>query len=273
MLFKKVEGLAIQKEIPTSGHSPLLVMGDDYKLYVVKNNKGKNLATELINEFLANFLLYLWNIKVPNAVYFNLDAELLESGNYSSFHKKHYYNDTCFGSEFFDPAIDLNDLMSGTNKVSYNHFNNPKDFFHIALFDIWVENDDRKPSNYNLIEIPESGKFTIIPIDHAFIFGTLKYEQLSPLPFTPSDNEHILISDLGYIFKKYTNINENFITFEREYFYLCIDKCKKEIDKFFLQINKTYDLDENSVIKLKEFLFNTERNEKVFIEYLYRISQ
>ena len=59
----------------------------------------------------------------------------------------------------------------------------------------------------------------------------------------------------------------------KEYFYICIEKCKQDFDTFIAQICNFYDLDNTEIEKLRLFLFNEERNKKVFEEYVYRLRQ
>lgn len=142
------------------------------------------------------------------------------------------------------------------------------------MFDTWVENDDRKPTNYNLIFEPTDKKFTVIPIDNAFIFSTQSYEHLNPnYGASVSVNDHLLVSELGLLVKKFTTIDKSFVNNERDYFYLCIERCKQNFDSFIKEIRVYYSLDDNSVSKIKEFLFNEDRNNKVFEEYVYRLKQ
>jgi hypothetical protein len=53
-----IEGIhtnSIFKELPTEGHSPLLVLGSDFEMYVAKNDKGKEPPFALINEFISSY--------------------------------------------------------------------------------------------------------------------------------------------------------------------------------------------------------------------------
>ena len=108
---------------------------------------------------------------------------------------------------------------------------------------------------------------------HFEYYTNLKYQSLNPDLFTPIDNEHILVSELGKLIKRHININIDFINKEKEYFYICIEKCKQDFDTFIVQICDFYDLDNAEIEKLKLFLFNEERNKKVFEEYVYRLEQ
>jgi hypothetical protein len=43
---------------------------------------------------------------------------------------------------------------------------NSMDLFWIAVFDIWIANEDRNANNYNLLMVEANEDFSIIPIDH-----------------------------------------------------------------------------------------------------------
>jgi hypothetical protein len=274
MILENIHTNTIIKELRTEGHSPLLVLGSDYEMYVAKNDRGKEPPFALINECLASYCLNNWNISSPNTKLISIANELIiAQDNLTNNHRSHYYNMPCFGSKFVKNSIDINALLVTDKKKSYNKLNNPLDVFHITLFDTWVENDDRKPTNYNLILEPDNNKFNVLPIDNAFIFSTMSYSNLDPSYVSVSDNDHLLVSDLGYLIKKNTSIDEDFINKEREYFYLCIERCEQDFDSFMNQVAGFYTIDSVSVTKLKEFLFSEERNAKVFNEYVYRLNQ
>lgn len=265
---------SIIKELPTEGHSPLLVLGSDFKMYVAKNDKGKQPPYSLINECLGSYFFNHWDIVTPSVKIIEIAKELVDNQDgLSNNHRTHYYNTPCFGSEFVDNAIDVNALLVTDKKKAFNKLQNPIDVFHITLFDTWVENDDRKPTNYNLILEPAEKKFNVIPIDNAFIFSTMSYSDLNPEFVSVSVNDHLLVSDLGYLVKKNIAVTNNFINKEREYFYLCIERCKHNFDAFMAQVICFYNVDSDSVVSLKEFLFNEDRNNKVFDEYVYRLRQ
>lgn len=275
MIIESIHTNSIIKELPTEGHSPLLVLGSNYEMYVAKNDKGKEPPFALINECLASYCLNKWNIAAPNTKLISIANELIVTqDNLSINHRPHYYNMPCFGSKFVNNSIDVNALLVTNKKKAYNKLNNPLDVFHITLFDTWVENDDRKPTNYNLILEPANNKFNVLPIDNAFIFSSMSYQDLNPAyGVGVSVNDHLLVSDLGNLIKKNTTIDNNFINNERDYFYLCIERCEQDFDNFMNQVTGFYTVDAVSVTKLKEFLFNEERNTKVFDEYVYRLKQ
>src|SRR5690625_4987605 len=112
MILKSIHANAIIREIKTDGHSPLLIIGSDYELYVAKNDKGKIPPISLINECLAAYLLDCFDIKIPEWKIVNVNKELIAiKQNLTSNHKKFYYDTPCFGSKFIKNAIDVNDFL------------------------------------------------------------------------------------------------------------------------------------------------------------------
>jgi len=165
-----IQATSIVKEIHTSGHSPLLVTASDFNLYVAKNDKGQSPSLHLINEVLATYFLNQWQLPVPECAIVEMDLGLLENQQLSNYHRTLNYQRPCFGSKWIDNAIDVNSFLTINDRKAYNKIQNPIDFLRFALFDEWLANDDRKPTNYNLIIEPVAGKYKITAIDHAFIF-------------------------------------------------------------------------------------------------------
>jgi hypothetical protein len=273
-MFKKLNAISIHEEIPTDGHSPLRILADDFKDYIVKNDKGKNPPYSILNEIIANHFLKDWNIPVAEMALIDIDPEFLDTIQLSINHKKHFYNKyPAFASEYQINAIEVNPLIINQTKEVFKKIVNPLDVYRITLFDTWVENDDRKPTNYNLLLLPKDEKFEIIPIDNAFIFSTLSYDHLTYKDVAVSYNEHILVSDLGYLIKRYMPPNKQFVKNEQEYFYFCIEKCRTTFDIVFQNLRNHYQISNETITILKSFLFNEDRNKKVFEEYLSRINQ
>lgn len=265
-----INAIPVIKEIYTAGHSPLVVLGDDYNQYIVKNTRNKFPAYYIINEFLGHYIVKLWNIPTPDVVLIKIESDLLI--NVSEHHKKKYYNNFAFGSKVISEIIDMNSLSFSKKKLVFNKFEKSIDLLHIGLFDTWVHNDDRKPSNNNIIFHQNNNpKYSIFAIDHAYIFETLSYKDLNSEKFYPSANEHILLSDLSKTIIKYTKIDKKFVRREKEYFYFCLERTKQEFTKLaeYIPNQLGFDLEQQNYIK--SFLFDEERNKKVFSEYIYRL--
>ena len=268
--IKYINGISLKEEINTDGNSPIKVIGNDFNMYVVKNSKNKNPATDIINEVLSHYFLKLWGIDTPNIALIKINPAHLLS-EYSINHKSHYYNNEVFASQWINNAIDSSDFYKINSKKEYEKFNSAEKLFLIGLFDIWVENDDRKPSNHNLLIHSIKGKFNIIPIDHSFIFSTLNYNDLDRTQFFPIENDNIFVSNLGLSLKNYLKKNKINILFNRDFFYLCIENCKKEYANIIKNIPASWGFTAENQAKLYNFLFNDLRNNKVYNEFEYKL--
>ena len=268
--IEHITALSFREEINTSGSSPIKVIGSDYNMYVVKNSKSKNPSTDIINELLSHYFLNIWEVPNPEIALIKINpVHLLKE--YSDFHKPHYYNNEVFASKWINNAIDSSGIFEINNMRDYIQYDNPEVIFKIGLFDIWVENDDRRPTNNNLLIGMFEGKQHIIPIDHSFIFGSMNYTSLDPKNFSPIDNDSIFVSSLGASLKRFKKKDKKWRPIDREYFYLCVENCKKEFSNIVANIPPSWGFTEEHNSKLFNFLFNDERNKLVFNEFEYQL--
>lgn len=264
------KAITIRREIYTDGHSPLEVVADDYKTYFIKSAQNQNPCYYLINEFLCHYLLKCWHIPTPNIAAITLDPKLL-ADNFSTRHKKHYYDTICFGSQSIKDAVDLNNFFNANKKPDFNKFYNPEILFLIALFDIWVENDDRKPSNNNILLEPIDSRFNILAIDQAYTFSSMKYTDLNPDFVSSSYNDTILLSPIGQSVKRRIKKNKEWFKEASENFYLCIRNCEQNFNDISECIPKHLGFDLRLQGSLHSFLFNEKRNKQVFSEFITRL--
>lgn len=188
--------ILITKQYTTEGHRPFLALTDDFEQYVLKPPINSNNKSAITREFLCNQLLEIWKIKSPSAASLRLTEALLET----EFVKNNIslqQNSTFFGSSFQVNSIDLHNFFMANTHKSLSKIYNFLDLLDIALFDIWVENDDRKPSNNNIILKPVNNFFELLPIDNALTFSSMSFETLNPKYISFSDNDSILFSPLG----------------------------------------------------------------------------
>lgn len=261
------------EEIPTTGNSPIKIIAENYELYLAKNSKALNPANDIINELLAHCFLKLWNLKTPDAAILDFSPDLLLPEYSKSHHKPSFYTKRIFGSRWLKSAFDYTRFFKINGKIDASIFCDANDLFRIGLFDIWVENDDRKPSNLNLMFLEDDkGKFNFIPIDHCYIFSTMNYQDLRPENFCAIANENLLVTELAVSLKKYKHQNKNWDREDKVYFYLCISKCEKYFDEIVRLIPKEWNFTDADAQSLKNFLFNEERNRKVFADYLDKTS-
>jgi hypothetical protein len=108
-----------------------------------------------------------------------------------------------------DNSIDLeiSDLTCSNKNLKL--YENPIDFLKIGLFDLWLVNIDRKPTNLNLMKLINTRfKFEFIAIDHAYTFDTLRYDQINQNAEL-SYNDSILSLDFAKFIYKYRLYSSN----------------------------------------------------------------
>ncbi|MBK8623054.1 MAG: hypothetical protein IPN79_15190 [Saprospiraceae bacterium] len=270
--MKVVNAITILEEIQTTGHSPLKIQGDDGNIYIVKKRKHFQADTEMVSEFLCNYLCRQWGIKTPECKFVSVSRELImNDSTLSGRHNvKHYENYLCFGSQFMPNAIDLQ--LSDLNYVkgSRSLYNDITELLKIGLFDLWVVNIDRKPTNLNLMkQILPNGKFGIVAIDHAYSFDTLRYDQLTP-DLELSFNESILFLDIVNAMYK-EQASQDFENLYHAYFLESISRCETGIEDFLNEIKQNFQEEQEFFLHLKRFLFDKDRNGTIFADFLRRL--
>lgn len=181
----------ITKVIPTTGSMPVVVMAEDFEDYACKYDS----ESKLINEYIAHQFLRIWGITTFPAAFVKIKKEHVPQGILSNRIQMPQFEKHAFGLRYENEAGEINDALLGLRGDHYeiNKFTTRFDLLNIALFDLWVANDDRNHNNYNLLT---SGT-AFIAIDHSTIFdGNGLGRKLSPLTWEDS----ILSSDLTLTF-------------------------------------------------------------------------
>lgn len=264
-------------EIPTTGHSPLKVMAEDNKTYFLKNYEGKLPAYYLASEIIYYFLLTFWEIPTPTLVLMSLNAASFKEVllKFSNRHKLSYYDIPAVGSlalaspviemnSLTEPAVDLDELLL---------IQNQSDIWKIGLFDIWVENDDRKPTNPNLlIQRISNEKLKIYALDHAFNFGSLKYTDLNPsFGVSQGFNDNILFTSFAKDLFKSKAGNEDFKAEVRQFFNQKVSESESLFASILDYIPDEFALSKNDKLSTRKFLFDKDRNQAVldcFFEHI-----
>lgn len=227
ILEKKV--ISIIRRYKTHGHSPYLVLSEDYEKYVLKAPSNKFDKDSIIKEFLCSFFLKIWGINVPECAILSFEESFRASSSELST-APFSYSKIYFGSKFIDNAIDLQHFITFEQKRDFKKILNPDLFLLLIIFDIWVENDDRKPSNNNLLMVPNGDDNLIIPIDHAYTFSSLSFGDLKKDFVSYSANESIRYSNLGITIVKQLNITNKELASLKERFYICVEKTWNHFD-------------------------------------------
>lgn len=267
-----VRTISILDEIETAGHSPLKVQCDDGNIYIVKKRKHHAIDTSITSEFICNFLCNIWGLRTPECALVTVPLELIHDHPISKFHRPDLYKDYfCFGSKFNEGAIDLELSALSTTKNNLKLFENPLDFLKIGLFDLWVVNIDRKPSNLNLMKmISANSKYDFLAIDHAYTFDDVRYDQINPKAEL-SFNESIL--SLDFVKQIYNN-NSDVLDIDillNTYFNLCIRQSENNLTPFLDFLSLYYIKESEFFPHLTRFMFNEDRNGTIFADFLSRL--
>lgn len=166
------------EEIPTDGHSPAKCICDDGKMYFVKYLSAKSFKQDeihcLVFEWVCSMLLRELNIPTPDTALVRVNQDAIAPGIITI--NKRTFKDGIIG--FGSREIENSDIARITesikNRKNYRRLLNPEDLVKIALFDLWVDNADRKESNLNLLTHAQNGKIKFYAIDHAFTFGGIE---------------------------------------------------------------------------------------------------
>lgn len=263
---------SVIKQYETEGHSPFLVLGDDFKSYVLKYPKNQFDKYSIIKEFLCHYFLLCWSIPTPHAVAISIPNDVLDSELIPKRVRPFIENTDCFGSELIKNPVEMQDFIVAANKTSLRQIKNPSTIFDIAIFDIWIENDDRKPSNNNILLCPADKGLYLYAIDNAYTFATLKFEELNNSSVSFSDNDSILYSPLANSIINQSKINQEWMSIAKEKFYLCIQLVEKYFPDIIKNIPASLDFSNSDASTLSNFLFNKERNKQVFEQFCYIVN-
>lgn len=209
----------------STGQRPILIMCDNFDDYICKYPTSSEGITSLTCEYIGHILLKEWGLLIIDAAFIKLDQKHIPPSAKINILD---INRTCFGSKFNRDYQDLIDRlfinMPYTEKRKHTY---KCDYLKIALFDIWVANEDRSFNNPNILLDVGNG-YRPIPIDHGAIFNFHSFNQ----PITElTSNETIISSNIVKSLFAIRDFNEPLIDDLRNYFYLCTNNCRKKRDE------------------------------------------
>ena len=173
---------AIERSYRT-GEEPVLVSCSDRNVYICKYMRSSAAAYKLACEVIGNQMAEAWGIDTPRAAFVKIAP-----AHWQDFGKLPHSSAMTIGSCRRENVMDI--TPTNYSFVSSNR-NVLRQLLHIALFDLWIANEDRNANNANLLY--DIGKPGLISIDYGCILNTATYEYpLSPLTGTDS----ILSSEL-----------------------------------------------------------------------------
>ncbi|XWW46644.1 hypothetical protein JYG30_04055 [Fibrella sp. USSR17] len=177
---------AIHKVIMTNDR-PVLVSCDDFNDYLCKYKHPER----QFNELLAWGFLKEWGIPVPDACLVNIKPEHISDEALRAGARHAFFERPVFGSLYSQYSREVdNSLTALRNSPKDIHkVKNRIDLLRIALFDLWMTNEDRNGNNYNLLLVPvEPSKLFIHAIDQAACFNSGNAGQYPLSPLTEDDS-------------------------------------------------------------------------------------
>jgi hypothetical protein len=215
----------------TSGSQPALILCDDFDFYVCKYNRHPGSeAKKLFRELIAGRFAQLWNLSVPDFCLVNVNPEHIIG---HEFLQPVFFQTICFGSKYGRNLAEIDEFYGELPASHKKKFDSKFDYLKIALFDIWMSNEDRSFNNYNLLLDTENGnRFT--PIDHDAVFNT---GNLDKGLFLLSENETLIDTELAArLFSPRELRKMDYLTNIKNEYYLCVSECKKNLDNILQDV-------------------------------------
>lgn len=253
--LRTIEG--IHKIFPTHGSSPILVTCSDLNDWVCKYDRD---TRKLFNELLAVKFAKIWGIKTPEAAFIQVNKEHISTDKFPRL--EHYlFDKLCFGSKYIKDSkeIDFSTIALFKQSSFRKKLKNKDDFLKIALFDIWLCNEDRNYNNSNILLVNEEETkafYFLYAIDHVAIFNSSFLEYgLTDL----TEQDSIIYSDFSALLYQNKVKTKQIIDDLIEMFYLCVEECKKEFDEIVNLIPETWEINHEDLReKITQNLFTEE---------------
>ncbi len=238
------------KIYPTAGN-PMLVTCDDLQSWVCKHSRD---SSKLLNELLGSCFARKWNLNTPEICLIQVQADHIPPGVQGI-----HFQKPCFGSKYIESSKEIDDstLAMFEDPNFRKKISNKEDFLMIALFDIWLSNEDRNHNNSNLlIDFSLANEFYFTVFDHDAIFNT---NNLHRGVYQINDFESLINTQLANILftrgQNLVNVVNNLI----KKFYICTRDCKDNIDDIIAFIPLEWGIDKEQLKEdLLENLFTEE---------------
>ncbi len=252
-LMKAVQSISsINHCYQTYGSKPVRIMCNDLENYVCKYyTGGSGPAHNLFNEVLAASFLKIWKLPVPDFAFVTIGRKHIENVGFPY----HYFETPCFGSRFMGDYKELDKVFMGMPKSRFKNPDTAKGFVWIALFDIWLCNEDRNHNNFNLLY--DAARNAFVPIDHVNIFNGLNIDKA---PYLISENESILNSPLFplFFFGTLQTEQKHFRSNIEKTFKSHIKNCEKSLPQILHSLPDQWRLDLPFISERLSFFYSDE---------------
>lgn len=167
----------------STGEEPVLVACNDHNSYICKYTRYPGSANKLVCELMGAVFAKDWMLHTPEIAMVKVQREHVPYNMSGS-----YFAKPILGSLQQQNVIDITPttipLIAPNDKLC-------QQLMHIALFDLWLSNEDRNANNANLMY--DMVHDNIVAIDYGCCFNTATFDY--PLSLL-TESESILCSDL-----------------------------------------------------------------------------
>ncbi|MBO4923265.1 MAG: hypothetical protein J5382_03975 [Bacteroidales bacterium] len=224
-----------------TGDRPVLVLCADGNHYICKFKQPGLPANKLVNELIGSVFAKCWGITTPAIALIGNDPIIWEKMGIS-----HDLSAPLLGSRKMDNVIDLSEINCSQVPVSRSALSQ---LLRIALFDLWITNEDRTCNNYNLLY--DLRQNNIVSIDYGGVFNSGTMER--PL-YQLNESDSIISSDL-FDRLKFSGLEKECSSMYLR-FLVTLHKCSSIVPNIIDSIPEEWIINRSLVIdKIKE-LFN-----------------
>jgi len=219
----------ISKVFQTSGSNPVKVLCEDLNEYVCKYSRHTP-ASSLFNEYLAAVFLKIWDLKVPDFSLVNIQQQHITNEFIGNTIQPQFFDTPVFGSQYIEHAKEIDSSISAieNDKKIIKKISNKQDLLSIALFDLWMGNEDRSHNNYNLL-LRSDPDLVFMPIDHERCFNGNTVSTTRGFVVLTED-ETLLNTELAVlVFKNYKGL-PNLVDEIAAKYYLWVADCEKSLE-------------------------------------------
>lgn len=263
----------VEKKYSTGGSHPLLVHASDLEHYICKYPffPGDH---KLLNEFLGYHFARLWEIRIPEMKLVNLNREHVPENLLGMGLTYRGIQIVLVGSQHLTDVTEIVDNLSEGISDSELRKYDRKEFLKIALFDLWLSNDDRNTGNMNLLIGMNDASIVPIAIDHEKIFNSgSPFGKIYELSFEDSLFYSKLYHRLFQSRKKYLSIIEEISSSLHDYQARCFENVREIVDS----IPEEWGYDSDEILKsLKQGVFSEEwltSVKRTFLEFASQMTQ
>ncbi len=228
--------------IHTNGSTPVRVLCDNLDYYVVKYPIRRY---DLVKEYLCAAFLQLWGLAIPSFAFVKISLEHIPMGLHPRI-QPHFFQGTCFGLKYERYFDEVTKLMNALSESQKSLMAKKQEFLEIALFDLWLSNEDRNENNHNLL-YDVLGGHRFIPIDHQATFNNGNPgKKLSLL----TENESLIGTTLfeKLFTRKEVSKYVNDIGVKNK-FYFCAHQCAQNLEDIVLEMPEDWKIDKVELVK------------------------